>query len=1415
MIGNNGTKKHFVIAAVIVGVAVLLLGGRALADTFGYTTTSSFADGNAYISYFKVQGTPASNGTANYITFNQVENSTGHSGHHLAVGIYTDNSGTPGTLIATSSAGSEGVLPTAYGVVSTTISFAVTAGTQYWVGIADRDAFSDSVGYDYDTSIANAFCYAGGAQSSFPSTAESCTLYSGAPYMVITYTAGSVPTSEQFGYRFRNDDGSESSATWDSSQNSTSTFPLNTNHRLRVGVNSSGTLSAAQYQLEYQKNGSGVWLVASSTATTIMPTFVASGTAAGGTGNVTVTMPSGIQPNDIAFLWVSSNNEPSSTAPAGWTYIGSVGSGSGISTSTAIDAFWIRATSTSLTNPVVIDRGNSTWAQAIVIRGSVTTGTPFVAYATTTNSTSNITTFSLTGPTTTSNNNLIVGLVADTYDNASARYSAWTNANLSSVTERADGGSTANNGVGGGAFTGGLATAGAVGTTTVTSAAASLSRNYSAFVIGVLPAAIPDIILSPSSNIAAGGTAATTAQLSAPTGKTTANFQAGKISDDTNPLPSLSLGADTYTELEWDLIATSSAATNDSFTFRVTAAGTALTTYSVTPAWTIGSAVAGPDATSASTTVNGDGARSGDVITITGTNFGTVSAANTATCNGGAGTGCIKFIVGGTDTVATSSISSWTNTSITFTVPSGLASNGGAGALQVWAANASDPTPLTFYIYPNITGYNSLALTSARVYNASDTDGTIMLIGDHFGSTTGTSTILGAAATLHNSTSPECTVAGFASTTACFEVPATIATNTYSGTIILNRASDNKQATTSLNILPRILSTNPASAGAGSVIQLLGDHLCQGGTCPVSPNRASATNNVKFGSATSSDSDFVAQTGGAGACNGAGAAWTDGEICVKVPSGAAGGSASTTVTSAGNASNLLSFTVLTPPPAPGTPTYTNVSTSTLTANWTSSAGATYYKLERATSSQTYAQIATTSALFYNDAGLSPGTGYWYRVRATNAVGDGSYSATSSVTTTAVNAAPNAPSQDAPASGAQDVLTSPVFRMTTTDSNGDSLQYKVTIYSNVGCSAIVQTNDESVSQIGWSGQNASSGAEYTSGTQGVFTAQTPLAANTAYYWKASAKDPEGSNTWTDSATCNGFTTTFGNWTTDSGSWSTNGSQLVVTPGSGSSVQLHVTGSSQANGIVEFEVKASAVGAGTGNVAGIAHVQAGGDRYLAGTADFLNQQSAIAKTISGAYTGIVSTPFTFSGNTFYKIRASLSGTGPTTLNSWINGGNTLSTTDSAGTLQSAGYIGLAASSTNGTAAFTIDDFASYSSTLITMSGLPAGGSWAVRDHSGAIVVACQTGSTLDLSTYGGQVPVDYDNGGGTVAVWAGNNNCPASPAPDYVYPSAGFATDLFGGDQYLYTPSGSVNPASVGGTIAATSTISVNSVGGVSY
>ena len=495
-------------------------------------------------------------------------------------------------------------------------------------------------------------------------------------------------------------------------------------------------------------------------------------------------------------------------------------------------------------------------------------------------------------------------------------------------------------------------------------------------------------------------------------------------------------------------------------------------------------------------------------------------------------------------------------------------------------------------------------------------------------------------------------------------------------------------------------------------------------------------------------------------------------------------------------------TQLTLPNIPGTPTYASITTTTLTVNWTAPAGgAAYYDLARSTSANgAYSRVATTTLLTYGDSGLAAATSYWYEIRGVNATGNGSYSATSTVTTGSVaNTPPNAPSEDAPANNSQSLSVTPTFKMTATDPESNALQYKVTIYSNVGCSSVVQTNDESASQTGWSGQNTSSSKEYTSGTQGSFTVQSALAQSATYYWRASAKDPEGSNTWIDSAACNKFTTTGGFWTADSGNWSIASNQLVVTPGAGNYVQLHITGQNLTNGVVEFKVKAS--GGGGGNAPAVFRADASANRYQLGDADYTDQLHRIGKVVSNTYLTLASSALTLSAGTTYDIRGYANGT---TLQSWINGGAALTNVD--GSLGGPGFIGLGAFGNN---TFTYTDFAIYTSPTITLSGLPGGGSWSVLDHASG-TIACQTGGAWNASTYGGQIPIDYDNGGGKIAVWAANNSCTGGPTA--VYPSTGLVTDIFGGDTYVYSPAVAGGGA---GSVTTSTTITVNANGSIFY
>ena len=106
------------------------------------------------------------------------------------------------------------------------------------------------------------------------------------------------------------------------------------------------------------------------------------------------------------------------------------------------------------------------------------------------------------------------------------------------------------------------------------------------------------------------------------------------------------------------------------------------------------------------------------------------------------------------------------------------------------------------------------------------------------------------------------------------------------------------------------------------------------------------------------------------------------------------------------------------PAAPAAPTglvATANSATQITLNWTDNASdETGYKIERSPDGSTgWTQIATPAAdvTSYADSGRSAVTTYFYRVRATNAVGDSAYTNTASATTfkTSIRPSPLEPS----------------------------------------------------------------------------------------------------------------------------------------------------------------------------------------------------------------------------------------------------------------------------------------------------------------------------------------------------------------------------------------------------------------------
>jgi hypothetical protein len=79
--------------------------------------------------------------------------------------------------------------------------------------------------------------------------------------LIINGTTATAGTVEQEGFRFRNDDGSETTATWLAAQDTNITQPKTTNTRLRVALNSTLNRGSETYRLEYRAVGGSTWTV--------------------------------------------------------------------------------------------------------------------------------------------------------------------------------------------------------------------------------------------------------------------------------------------------------------------------------------------------------------------------------------------------------------------------------------------------------------------------------------------------------------------------------------------------------------------------------------------------------------------------------------------------------------------------------------------------------------------------------------------------------------------------------------------------------------------------------------------------------------------------------------------------------------------------------------------------------------------------------------------------------------------------------------------------------------------------------------------------------------------------------------------------------------------------------------------------
>jgi hypothetical protein len=139
-----------------------------------------------------------------------------------------------------------------------------------------------------------------------------------------------------------------------------------------------------------------------------------------------------------------------------------------------------------------------------------------------------------------------------------------------------------------------------------------------------------------------------------------------------------------------------------------------------------------------------------------------------------------------------------------------------------------------------------------------------------------------------------------------------------------------------------------------------------------------------------------------------------------------------------------------------------------------------------------------------------GTTYYWRIKFWDTNGaEGSYTTAQSFT---MNVKPGTPTLDSPTDTAVNQSLLVTLKTTATDTDSDYLKYKIQMCTDSGMTLNCQTFDQTLSQTGWSGQNAETSTAYTSGTQASYLVQSPLNPSTTYYWRSYGIDPGGSNTW---------------------------------------------------------------------------------------------------------------------------------------------------------------------------------------------------------------------------------------------------------------------------------------------------------------
>lgn len=421
---------------------------------------------------------------------------------------------------------------------------------------------------------------------------------------------------DQEGFRFGIDDAAESSHTWSQAQDTNDTVSVGTARLIRTLLNATGDPATLPLALRYQKNGAGGYAVVPVGANTspVLSYGDAGSYAYSANGGTTVSpaYPAGITTNSALVLVIgqkpSSANGGTATTPTGWTLQASLtgandGDTGGYTTTLGADTgncnifVYTKDSVTgseSGTLSVTIGTNNVAWGIIIRIQSSDRVGAWSWSCGVGKDTSAGNVSIATGSMSIAAGDFMIAGMVIPTDVTTPSQFSAQalsqSGTTFGTVTEIAEADSATGNDIGGFIVEATVSSGSGSGAATLTATAGGTTTNVRGpgFVLrGRASSAANEIYVTPSANIASGGEA-TTARLTAPSGKTLSDFTAGRRWDDENGTDSVDIASGFYTEVEWSVTTQSPAANGDYFDFRVYASTVPMTTYSVTPRLTMG-----------------------------------------------------------------------------------------------------------------------------------------------------------------------------------------------------------------------------------------------------------------------------------------------------------------------------------------------------------------------------------------------------------------------------------------------------------------------------------------------------------------------------------------------------------------------------------------------------------------------------------------------------------------------------------------------------------------------------------------------------------------------------------------------------------------------------------------------------------